>query len=141
MISSLLKQAADFFEANPHQYTNEYVALERGMRTNYTNPLATQWDIIGILGKLYWEQEHKCPIPLVLFRRMARAFREANEMELRPQESTFILYMSQYSDSVIDVIQALRRASNYAKKHGMDEPLDLTPPPPPIPPRRGGFVL
>lgn len=141
MISDYLTEAADFFEANPKSYTNDYLALRNGIRCGYNDPDADQWDIIGRLGSFYHRDHPRQHIPLWMFRRMTEAFRIANEMELQPQESTFITYMMHYSDSVLDVIAALRRAAKYMVEHNMNEPLDLTPPPPPIPPRKGSFSL
>lgn len=142
MISQLLKDAADFFETNPKCYTNEWVATRNGHRCNILDPDADAWDIIGILVKLHHAHTGKREIPMWIFKRCVQAFKEANEMELRTGESALIIYMNEYADSVLDIINALRLAYNHAKADPkFDQPLDLTPPPPPIPPRKGGFVL
>lgn len=146
MIKDYLKEAADFFETNPTMYNGDWVAHFNGARTTYLNPHADQWDIIGIIGKLYHDKENtNRPMPLWMFRRLVYAFREANQMDLNIGESPLIIYMNEYADRkkpVTDVVNALRLAYNYMVENPqLDQPLDLTPPPPPPPPRKGGFVL
>jgi hypothetical protein len=131
--SVVLADLADFFEQNPHCYTSDYVAVTAsGQNCGYLSPQAVKWDIVGLIGKTLWEKYgFRTDLSnLHTFKRLQRAFNDANQVTTDRLDSPLTIYVMFVADTVFDVIEALRKASKYAKEHGMDEPLDLTPAPP-----------
>jgi hypothetical protein len=128
-VSHVLTECADFYQTNPRAYTDQYVSLRNGQRCTYLDPQADQWDMVGIIGKILWEKYgFRTELTnLWVFKRMSRAFKEANQIECDRLESPFFVYEIHYETTVIDIIDALRKAAEWAKLNDLDEPLRLEP--------------